>query len=327
MAEKKRIEWLAVLQGFSMLLVVIGHVTLTNKINDPTTPIATEIQRVIYTFHMPLFVFISGWLFYYTCIRKKKSYRDMLMSKAKRLLAPFFLFTIVTMVLKIAFPQFMHRAVDTKEIIDTFIWLRSNPLKEMWFIIVLFELMLLYPIYKLITKNATSAVVGLLCFVFLNIIAPPISYFYLGKVAYMSPFFMGGILCCRFGWQKYIGKYWFFIIIAMMFVVCNMLRLLPKAMNAETAMVGTLFSMSVCLILGRYLPQLFSSFRDYTFQIFLIGIFFQMAIRWIYARIDNELLFVPMWLLSVVIGVYVPVFIAKMIQKYAPSGVKICIGL
>lgn len=153
------------------------------------------------------------------------------------------------------------------------------------------------------------------------------SYFYLGKVAYMSPFFVGGILCCRFGWQKYIGQYWFFIFIAMMFVVCNVLKLLPKAMNSETALIGTLFSMSLCLIVGRYLPKLFSSFRDYTFQIFLIGIFFQMAIRWIYVRMGNEMLFVPMWLLSVFIGVYVPTLIAKMIQKYAPNGVKICMGL
>lgn len=327
MVEKKKIEWLAVLQGFSMLLVVMGHVTLTNQFGDDSTPVTSGMEKVIYTFHMPLFIFISGWLFYYTCIRKEKSYNDMLMSKAKRLLAPFFVFTVITMVLKLAFPQLMHRMVDTKEIIDTFILFRSNPLGEMWFIIVLFELMLLYPIYQLITKNATSAVVGILISVLLNKNAPPISYFYLGKVAYMLPFFVGGVLCCRFVWQKYIGKYWFFIIIAMLFVVCNVLKLLPKAMNAETALVGTLFSMSLCLIVGRSFPKLFSSFRDYTFQIFLIGIFSQMAIRWIYVRMGNEMLFVPMWLLSVVIGVYVPTLIAKMIQKYAPNGVKICVGL
>ena len=41
----------------------------------------------------------------------------------------------------------------------------------------------------------------------------------------------------------------------------------------------------------------------------------------------NEMLFVPMWLLSVIIGVYVPTFIARMIEKRAPQYVKMCFGL
>ena len=161
MAEKKKIDWLSVLQGFSMLLVIIGHVVLTNVPGDATTPIATGIGRIIYSFHMPLFIFISGWLFYYTCIGRDKPYKEMLVSKAKRLAIPFFAFTIIAMVLKLAFPQLMHRVVDVEEIVNTFLFFRSNPLGEMWFVIVLFELMLLYPIYKLIINNSFSAILGL----------------------------------------------------------------------------------------------------------------------------------------------------------------------
>ena len=162
MAENnKKIEWLAVLQGFSMLLVVIGHVDLTNKGYDADYPIASAIHAVIYSFHMPLFIFISGWLFYYTCIKRAKPYKDMLKSKAKRLLVPFFAFTVVTMALKMALPQLMKRAVDWEEIINTFILFRSNPLGEMWFIVVLFELMLLFPVYKMIAENRVSAIIGL----------------------------------------------------------------------------------------------------------------------------------------------------------------------
>lgn len=161
MSEKKKIEWLSVLQGFSMLLVVIGHVSLTNVPGDPSTPVATGIERVIYTFHMPLFIFISGWIFYYTCIGREKPYRDMLVSKVRRLAVPFFFFTFVAMVLKLALPQLMHRVVDMEEIINTFVFFRSNPLGEMWFVIVLFELMLLYPIYKVISENKKLAVIGL----------------------------------------------------------------------------------------------------------------------------------------------------------------------
>lgn len=327
MAEKKKIDWLAVLQGFSMLLVVIGHVSLTNLPGDPNTPIATGIERIIYTFHMPLFIFISGWLFYYTCIDREKSYRDMIVSKSKRLVIPFFAFTFVAMVLKMAFPQLMHRVVDAEEIINTFVFFRSNPLGEMWFVIVLFELMLLYPVYKLITKRKLSAIVGLGGAILISRLFPDISYFNLGRVAFMLPFFVAGIICSKFGWHRFISKWWFLLMMTILFIICNIMGLLPELMKAETAFVGTLFAMSLCLVVSKYISKLFSSFRDYTFQIFLMGIFFQMVIRWIYVKTGNEMIFVPMWILSVLIGVYIPTAIAKVIKEYAPQRVRLCFGL
>ena len=104
MVKKKKIEWLAVLQGFSMLLVVVGHVMLTNVSDDPTTPVATKIQQVVYSFHMPLFIFISGWLFYYTCIRKGKSYGEVAKAKLKRLGIPFLAFTLMATAVENSIP-------------------------------------------------------------------------------------------------------------------------------------------------------------------------------------------------------------------------------
>ena len=324
----KKIVWLSVLQGFSMLLVVIGHVSLTNQPGDPSTPIASGIERTIYTFHMPLFIFISGWLFYHTCIGRKRPYKDMLVAKVKRLAVPFLAFTLVTTLLKVAFPQLMHRAVDMEEIINTFVLFRSNPLSEMWFLVVLFELMLLYPVYAVITRNKMFAAIALVITVLLNLFIPEgLTHFQLYRVAYMSPFFVAGILCCRYRWNDYMGNAWVLALLALLFVPCNLMGLLPKSMEVITASVGIAFSFSLCLILSRFFPLLFGSFRDYTFQIFLMGIFFQMLIRWIYVKSGNEALFVPMWLLSVLIGVYVPTLIAIVINKYAPRCIKMCFGL
>ena len=311
-----------------MLLVVIGHVSLTNQPGDPSTPIATGIERTIYTFHMPLFIFISGWLFYYTCIGKKKPYKDMFMAKVKRLAVPFLAFTLVTTLLKMAFPQLMHRTVDMEEIINTFVLFRSNPLGEMWFLVVLFELMLLYPVYFVITRNKLYAALALVITVLLNIFTPEsLTHFQLSRVAYMSPFFVAGILCSQYKWHNYMDNPWVLALLALLFVPCNVMGLLPKSMEIITVSVGIAFAFSLCLMLAKYFPRLFGSFRDYTFQIFLMGIFFQMVMRWIYVKSGNEMLFVPMWLLSVLIGVYVPTLIAIGIKKYAPNCVKMCFGL
>lgn len=70
--QKNKIIWLSILQGWSMLLVVIGHISLSNEFQDPQYPISSFIEKVIYSFHMPLFMFISGMLLYlYSRMRLK----------------------------------------------------------------------------------------------------------------------------------------------------------------------------------------------------------------------------------------------------------------
>jgi len=154
-----------------------------------------------------------------------------------------------------------------------------------------------------------------------------ISYFSIGRVTYMLPFFIAGILCCKFEWQKYLSNMRSLVITAFLFVAFNGLGILPKAADIIIVSTGIAFAFSLCLMMARPWPQLFSSFRNYTFQIFLMGIFFQMAIRWMYVKLENEIFFVPMWLMSVVVGVYAPVLIAKGIQKYTSKYIQMCFGL
>ena len=327
MIEKKKIDWLAVLQGFSMLLVVIGHITLTNKSKDPTTPIASSIQAIIYSFHMPLFICISGWLFYYTCIRKSKSYKDVIKSKFKRLGIPFIAFTLITIIFKFFFPQLMNRQLNSQELIDTFILFRSNPLMEMWFIVVLFELMLLYSVYRFALKNRKGIAIisglAVLCYFYF----PSCRYFFLHKTSEMLFFFIMGMVSCKYSLQRYLKGILPLIFTGVLFVVFNVLHLVYDAEGFISIISGILFSFSLCINIAEILPKLFSSFRDYTFQIFLMGIFFQMPIRWIYTHLGNEMLFIPLWLVSMIIGVYAPTFIAKKIQAKAPKSIRLCFGL
>lgn len=51
--EKRHYDFLDAMKGMGILLVVLGHVSLIEPLNT-----------VIYAFHMPLFFFISGFLFF-----------------------------------------------------------------------------------------------------------------------------------------------------------------------------------------------------------------------------------------------------------------------
>ena len=66
MAGKKKINWLLILQGWAMLWVVIGHACLGEAGHGPEWENA--LFHFAYSFHMPLFIMVSGYLFHYTRI-------------------------------------------------------------------------------------------------------------------------------------------------------------------------------------------------------------------------------------------------------------------
>jgi polysaccharide biosynthesis protein PslL len=76
----KRIEYLDIAKGIGILLVVLGH-------NDFEV-ISLFIQRMIYSFHMPLFFFLSGYF-----INASVPFFDFFKKRFNALMKPFF-FTI-----------------------------------------------------------------------------------------------------------------------------------------------------------------------------------------------------------------------------------------
>lgn len=331
MKEKKFIEWLAVLQGFSMLLVVMGHVALSNVERDPRWWFVAKVEEVIYTFHMPLFMFISGYLFYYTCLGPMKPYTRMAASKLKRLGRPFLLFTVVTIALKMAAAPLMNHPFNTNQLVDVFVLFRSNPLGEMWFINTLMVIMLvLYPVLRYFVKGGTPAVLILLLSVVVYYLFPnSFSYYRLNTTALMLPIFLCGILACKYNVvERWMSK-WVLIGSLVMFTLCNVIGVLPHSWELMSKLTGICASVTVCYYLSHWFPRLFSSFRDYTFQIFLFAIFFQMGIRWIYRLMPQEsiAIYAAMYCVSVCTGIFVPVAISKAIKRYAPRRVHSWFGM
>lgn len=80
----ERIKWIDILRAIAIIFVVIGH-TLTEG----------EVQTYFYSFHIPLFFFISGMLFK----NKEEKFATFLIKKIKQLLVPYFCFGIVSILI------------------------------------------------------------------------------------------------------------------------------------------------------------------------------------------------------------------------------------
>lgn len=73
--EHKRIEWVDDCKGVAILLVVIGHITQSYVINNDFITyryVAHSITNIIYSFHMPLFFVLSGFIAHKAYFMDKK---------------------------------------------------------------------------------------------------------------------------------------------------------------------------------------------------------------------------------------------------------------
>ena len=63
--EQKRIDWLDVAKGIAIILVVIGHVGTSYHASGQYTDalLVNGSVQFVYSFHMAVFMFISGLLF------------------------------------------------------------------------------------------------------------------------------------------------------------------------------------------------------------------------------------------------------------------------
>ena len=80
----KRIEWLDIAKGISMLCIVAGHMN------------SATVQKIVFTFHVPLFFLISGYL-----ISQKQDYITFCKNKIRGLILPYIYISFLLIILKI----------------------------------------------------------------------------------------------------------------------------------------------------------------------------------------------------------------------------------
>lgn len=79
--QRQRVEWVDIAKGIGIFLMVIGH-----------TGIPKLASQWIYSFHMPLFFFLSGYFF----TSGKYSLKALLQRKFETIIAPYFFFVLIT---------------------------------------------------------------------------------------------------------------------------------------------------------------------------------------------------------------------------------------
>jgi len=181
-ARRGSLEWISIAKGVGIILVVIGHF---DPIESPRYWL--DLRAVIYSFHMPLFFVLSGYLY----VHGKYPYRALVMNKLRRLLYPFITIAVAYALIKVAAGRFvrLENPVDLHSVMAILVDPANSYAPLLWFLQALF---LIFCIYPLLRSYLNEASILLLLVVIDEAFGT--RYPLLGRVAANMPFFVFGIL-------------------------------------------------------------------------------------------------------------------------------------
>lgn len=208
---REKINWLLILQGWAMLWVVIGHAGPCNDLED-YPGYGLVLYNIAYSFHMALFMFVSGYLFYFTRISKDASkkwpYGKMLLEKLERFGIPFLVFTLFGMVIKSVFASQVERPSELSlmEFANAILYPYNGPVREFWFLGALFWMFGLAPLWSYTLKNKYTSILSLACLIILSCINISTDFLAIRSAAQNMCFFYGGMLLSQHNFGTFTSR-------------------------------------------------------------------------------------------------------------------------
>lgn len=321
--KKERFVDIDCAKGLTIILVVLGHITARDY------PLGNEwfiyLRKAIYTFHMPLFMFLSGWLFYYSLpslvnLEDKVSY---LTKKAYRLLVPFFLFGTIVILGKYFAGMFLFVDNPVNNLLAGFssiIWnTKDSCVYFIWFIYVLFIYNVL-TLFLIKVSNTKLWIITILALI-LRFVKPP-EYLYLNLITYFYIFFILG--CVAFAnkdkYYRFIDKNKYYLLMFYLVLLFIFLCFLP--FNSFKLIVGVI---AIPAIHGLIKSKLINSSKlltisTYTFSIYLFNVIFIGFSKAILMKFMNWnglyfFIFLPVMISS---GIFLPIICKKYIFNKIP---------
>jgi fucose 4-O-acetylase-like acetyltransferase len=320
-AGRDPIEWMLIAKGIGTILVVAGH------FHPETSPTYwSETTNIIYSFHMPLFFILSGYLYSHG----KYSYSDLIKTKAKRLLYPFASVAGLFLLIKYMAGQVIN--LDYPVDINSIYSLLSDPFNSymplLWFVHALFLMFVIYPLARLFLNNLSI----LLLLLVINAVFGS-DYLVFGAALANMPFFVIGII---FRENKKLSKMtisadWRYIFAALM--VFSLAFVLRLSVNTESVywypiklflgVVGSLFviniSHAISSLSGKKIKSVLLQIGYYSMTIYLFHTLFESSVKIGILQVFKNIQ-VPFELIAFVAiacGVVIPLVLEKeLLRKY-----------
>ena len=312
---KEKIAEISFLHVFAILLVVLGHSFYqTNSL----------IVDWMYQFHVPLFFFVSGYLFNVSVNGKPLQPHIFLSRKAVRLLLPYFALSTLLFVPKVLLSQFMVRPIQANwsEYVLMLIYPYRNVNGSYWFLPTLFLLfvfavIVLFFLQRL--QHRTSLAVTTLLLTLANI-SLPFSHdtlFNVVGVIHYAFYFALGYFVSSFGLMRFLDKRKTAILVFLFTFVVSIIGLYVNKsplMDLFFAMGGILMSVALARLYAKYELHFFNHLSPTSYTIYLYhGIFQALSLQILMRFTHFDIVFYI--ILAFLSGVYGSFLVYKLLYR------------
>lgn len=314
---------ITIAKGLAIFLVVFGHI-----VTGPP-PLGNDwyivIRTALYAFHMPFFIYLSGYIFFYTdsANRARGNFGAFVKRRAERLLIPFILFGLLIIAGKHIAQRFIH--VDNVaesvlvDFVNLFLWTGGSAAKSVWYVFVLFEMTIFAALALRLVRSP----------LFWFVVTLPLSLLLITQVLYLDRFclfigyfFAGGVaITYREQWLAIMDRYlWLFWVVFIATIILTrmsgifMLSLIACGLTSIPALHG------LARRAWMQKSKVLDLFGRYSFSIYLlntVGIGLAKGVLYLFMNWNGPrfLIFLPILLLAGLVG---PIIVKAQIFRRVP---------
>lgn len=317
---QERNVWVDYAKAIGIILVVYGHVArgVFNAGLPMDEPGFVLVDSIIYSFHMPLFFFLSGLFFFDSLQKRGKS--GLIINKVDTIVYPFIVWSLLQGLIEVVLSNYTNGQVTLTEVFSL-LWM---PRAQFWFLYALFLVFVLCSfvyaradrryflplvvifgvlfVFKegLTVNGATKFILGNTVFFALGIWFNEVKEFFLARCVELTAFF---------GALFVLGQYLFHVAFGMNYVDGGLPLL-------ALAIVSIFFMVALSMWLGRYRVNWLLFIGASSMTIYLMHILAGSGVRVILASvmgIDS----IPLHLvLGTLVGIAAPLLAQVIITRY-----------
>lgn len=313
------------MQAFGIILVVAGHSTyqLQQSGHMPA------VRQWIYSFHMPLFFFISGYLLKYSNTRKGIQLSDMpvfgkngfITGKVRRLLVPYVIISSVAFIPKTMMSAIALRPVDMSvwSYLGMLLYPHTNVIGYFWFLPPLF-LIFSFTLLAAKTKVNINDSLLIVCLIAVSIVNPGTGFLGLDSALYNAVFFAAGYMFRKLMLETVVGRHsataaavTFTVSVALMYAPDTGIRYLLTSFN------GILMSVALAHLYIAGKMRFLDHLDGATYTIYLLSWFPQVASQQILISLVPGITWHVTTALAFFSGLYVPLMVHRWVRKRSGS--------
>lgn len=244
--QEERINWADIAKGIGIVLVLLGHAP--RDIMRMQYPLIDFLYYFIYSFHMPLFFFLSGMIFGNTQIKKpSKSFFAFLKKKVRALLIPWLSFSILIYLVigtlnftpsikKMLQGTFME-GMDIHSYVKLCIGGENPYCIHLWYIYTLFFIQifvfLIFRLYQMVTKRIAMSHRGIRILgsmaIIIFLLMPGSLPVCVNIKSYLIYYVLG--INCAYGQQRIKMKFSLWMIVGVLLCAANALVVNMNKLN------------------------------------------------------------------------------------------------